>query len=158
MARAKQNHKKKLKNLSQNGTLNPNPEGVMDELFASGAFFDARDIVQVRYEMLRRVAKDGQSVSEAIRTFGFSSRQSFYTALEAFEQSGLDGLVPFRRCPKEAHKMTPEVLDFIRETRKQNPSLKVKELTDRVRERFHLNIHQKSIERALARLQEEASA
>jgi transposase len=148
----------KLRNLSQEGTLNPNSEAVIDELFSSGSFFDARDIVQVKYEMLRCVAVEGQSINEAIRACGFSSRQSFYTALAAFEQSGLAGLIPFKRGPKGAHKMTDEVLDFIRQTRRNNPSVQVKELTKQVRECFRLNIHQKSIERALARLQEEASA
>ena len=48
--------------------------------------------------------------------------------------------------------MTPEVLDFIRQALKDDPSLKLKELTRRVRKRFRLNIHEKSIERALARV------
>ena len=55
------------------GTLNRKPEAVLDEQFATGDFFDARDIVQVKYEMLRRVA-NGQSIAETIRAFGFSSR------------------------------------------------------------------------------------
>ena len=38
----------KLKDLTPQGTLNPNPEAVIDEQFASDdGFFDARDIVQV---------------------------------------------------------------------------------------------------------------
>src|SRR6266699_2858676 len=78
----------KLKDLTPQGTLNPNPEAVIDEQFASDdGFFDARDIVQVKYEMLRRVA-NGQSIAETIRAFGFSSRQVFYRARAAFQQSG----------------------------------------------------------------------
>jgi DNA-binding response OmpR family regulator len=86
-----------LKELDQQGSLNPNPEAVVDEQFSGhGSFFDARDIVQVKYEMLRRVA-NGQSIDEAIRAFGFSSRQSFYRARIAFEQKGLAGLIPVKR-------------------------------------------------------------
>ncbi|HYR42603.1 MAG TPA: helix-turn-helix domain-containing protein [Terriglobia bacterium] len=156
MAKAKQTQHEKLKNLQQE--FQPDPPAVMDELFADGdEFFDPTDIVQVKYEMLRRVAEDGQTVSEAIHAFGFSSRQSFYTAKAAFEQSGLRGLMPLKPGPRQAHKMTAEVLDFIRQARKNDPSLKLKELTKRVRKRFHLNIHEKSIARALARVQEESS-
>ena len=158
MAKSKQTQAEKLKNLPQQQDFQPNPQAIMDELFAGGdEFFDPRDIVQVKYEMLRRVAEDGQSVSEAIRAFGFSSRQSFYTARAAFEQSGLRGLMPFKPGPKQAHKMTAEVLDFVKQTRKYHPSLTIKELTRRVRKRFRLNIHQKSIERTLARLQKKRS-
>ena len=40
-------------------TLNPRPEAVGDERFAADGFFDARDVVQVKYEMVRRVRVDG---------------------------------------------------------------------------------------------------
>ena len=44
--------------------LNPRPEAVADEAFTAGPeFFDARDLVQVKYEMVRRVRAQGQPVS-----------------------------------------------------------------------------------------------
>ena len=92
--------KSKPKDLTPPGTLNPNPEAVLDEQFTAGDFFDARDIVQVKYEMLRRVA-NGQSIAETIRAFGFSSRQVFYKARAAFQARGLAGLVPIKRRPKK---------------------------------------------------------
>src|SRR5438067_5954750 len=153
MAKAKQTRADKFRKAPQQVDSQPGPQEVTDELFAGGGeFFDPHDIVQVKYEMLRRVVEDGQPVSEAIRAFGFSSRQSFYTAKAAFEESGLRGLMPSQPGPRQAHKMTPEVLDFIRQALKDDPSLKLKELTRRVRKRFRLNIHEKSIERALAKV------
>jgi DNA-binding winged helix-turn-helix (wHTH) protein len=93
----KHSRQQNLKDLDDQGSRNPTPEAVLDEQFAiGGSFFDARDIVQVKYEMLRRVA-NGQSIDEAIRAFGFSSRQSFYRARLAFEQKGLAGLMPAKR-------------------------------------------------------------
>jgi hypothetical protein len=62
----KHNRKSKSENLIQKGTLNERPQVVLDELFGGGSFFDPCDMVQVKYEMLRRVA-NGQSVAEAIR-------------------------------------------------------------------------------------------
>jgi DNA-binding winged helix-turn-helix (wHTH) protein/transposase len=132
---------------------NSNSPAVTDELFAGSGFFDVTDIVQVKYEMLRRVAIDGISVRDATHAFGFS-RQAFYLAKADFEQNGLPGLLPFKRGPKESHKLTGDVLDFIRESRANDPSLRIPELTRRVKERFGIEIHQQSIRRALGRIQE----
>jgi hypothetical protein len=96
----------KFENLSEKGTLNEKPEVVVDELFTDGGFFDPSDIVQVKYEMLRRVA-NGQSVADAIRAFGFSSHHSFYKAQAAFKQNGLAGLVPVKRGPKKNSAALP---------------------------------------------------
>ena len=85
--------------LQEQGTLNPRPRAVTDPLFAEDSFFDPRDLVQVKYEMLRRVQSEGHSVTDAAAAFGFS-RPSFYQALSAFEGDGLAGLVPHKRGPK----------------------------------------------------------
>ena len=94
----------KLEALRQQGTLNPRPRDVTDPLFARDSFFDPRDLVQVKYEMLRRVQSEGHSVTGAATSFGFS-RPSFYQALEAFEEGGLAGLVP--RRPASVRRVFP---------------------------------------------------
>jgi transposase len=142
----------KLQSLRQQGSLNPRPQSVRDELFASGDFFDSRDLVQVKYEMLRRVQEDGQPISEAAAKFGFS-RPSFYQAQTAFQASGLSGLVPHKRGPKEAHKLTAEVIEFVQQARQQDPSLRSTDLASRVKERFQLVVHPRTIERGLSRHQ-----
>ena len=48
-------------------------------------------------------------MTQAVAAFGFS-RPSFYQALAAFKQGGLGGLIPQKRGPKAAHKLTVEVL------------------------------------------------
>jgi hypothetical protein len=52
----------KVEALLDEGTLNPTPEKVRDPKFRETEFFDPRDIVQVRYEMLRRVSMENASV------------------------------------------------------------------------------------------------
>jgi len=121
----------KLRTLQQQGTLNPRPKAVRDELFLQDDFFDPRDLVQVKYEMLRRVRTEGKSVTDAAANFGFS-RPSFYQAQSAFEQDGLAGLVPHKRGPKQAHKLTEEVLAFIGEVRQQEPSIRLPDLGNRI--------------------------
>ncbi len=68
---------RKRQQLAASGTLNPTPEKVQDHLFQSYAFFDPDDALQVKYEMLRRVDRDGRSVTQAAKDFGFS-RRHFY--------------------------------------------------------------------------------
>jgi transposase len=140
----------KLQTLQQQGTLNPRPEDVRDELFLQNEFFDPRDLVQVKYEMLRRVETDGKSVTEAAARFGFS-RPSFYQALSALEQHGLGGLVPHKRGPKQAHKLTDDVMAFIVEQRQKEPSVRPAELARLIREHFGTAVHPRSIERRLRR-------
>jgi transposase len=142
----------KLQSLLEQGALNPRPQSVTDELFAHSEFFDARDLVQVKYEMLRRVEQDGHSIREAAARFGFS-RPTFYQAQTAFQAGGLAGLVPRKRGPQQAHKLTAKVMEFMRQARQENPSLRAVDLVSRIKERFDLAVHPRTVERGLARSQ-----
>jgi hypothetical protein len=131
--------------------LNPRPEAVADPAFTGGdPFFDARDLVQVKYEMLRRVSAEGQAVTRAAAAFGFS-RPSFYAARDAWEATGLPGLLPARPGPRGGHKLTPAVVAFLAEQRARDPTLGVAQLATLMQERFGVVVHRRSIERALAR-------
>jgi hypothetical protein len=132
----------KTRALQQEASLHPHPEQVTDELFLTQEFFDARDLVQVKYEMLRRVQSEGQSVSQSAANFGFS-RPSFYHAQAAFQQGG----------PKKAHKLTAEVLAFVRQAQQEDPSLRAVGLALRVNQKYSITVHPRSIERALMRSQ-----
>jgi len=140
----------KREQLRQQGALNPRPERVSDELFRDTDFFDARDLVQVKYEMLRRVGVEQHPVSHSARAFGFS-RPAFYQARGAFKRGGLAGLVPQRRGPRTAHKLSAEVLDFVAELQTADPSLAAPDLAAAIAERFGVSVHPRSIERALER-------
>ena len=138
--------------LSRSGTLHPHPERITDTLFLDSEFFDPRDGVQVKYEMLRRVREEGMSVSRASAAFGLS-RPTFYGARSAFEREGLVGLLPEKKGPRRAHKLSPEVLAFIDAVRAAEPGLKPADLAGRVLERLGVQVHPKSISRAQARLE-----
>ncbi|MGA3237439.1 MAG: helix-turn-helix domain containing protein [Bryobacteraceae bacterium] len=142
----------KIRALQQQGTLNPRPKAVRDPLFLQDEFFDPRDLVQVKYEMLRRVRTEGQSVTDAAVSFGFS-RPSFYQAQSAFEDDGLAGLVPHKRGPKQAYKLTEEVLTFIGEVRQKEPTIRLPDLVKRIQKRFRIKVHPRSVERSLLRHQ-----
>lgn len=141
----------KLEALRQRHALNDHPEKVRDQQFVSGGdFFDAHDLVQVKYEMLRRVGKEDQSVVKTVAAFGFS-RPSFYRTQRTFEAEGLPGLLPERPGPRRGHKLTPEVVAFLQQVRDKEPQLGPKELAARVQAQFNLVVHPRSVQRALAR-------
>lgn len=135
--------------LKANGTLNPHTRRVHDALFHDAPFFDPRDLLQVKYEMLRRVRLDGWPVSRAAAAFGFS-RPSFYQTQQAFERHGLSGLLPRKRGPKAGRKLTAEVIGFVRALLAEAPELPATLLTQRIAERFAISVHPRSLQRALS--------
>jgi transposase len=141
----------KAATLRRHHALNPRAHAVTDPAFTAGnPFFDARDLVQLKYEMLRRVREDGQPVSQTAMAFGFS-RPSFYQAQALFEREGLPGLVPRRPGPRGAHKLSDDVLAVLERARTADPALNSAQLAALVEERFGLKVHRRSVERALAR-------
>ena len=136
--------------LRQTGTLNPRADRVTDELFSGSDFFDPNDLLQVKYEMLRRVHKDGFTVRRAAQLFGFS-RPSFYQAQLAFEQNGLSGLIPQKRGPRSGHKLTAEVMEFINQARAKDSLLRTDDLVHMVKEEFGMVVHPRTVERQLSR-------
>jgi transposase len=134
--------------LRAQGVLNTRP--VADELFRDSDFFDPRDLVQVKYEMLRRVQQEGHPVSQTAASFGFS-RPAFYKIQAEFEQAGIAGLLPRKRGPRGGHKLTGEVLEFVEEIRQSGETRTTADVVARIRERFGVRVHRRTIERALRR-------
>ena len=140
----------KVQTLREERCLNPRPEAVRDPAFASSEFLDARDLVQVKYEMVRRVRVDGDAVARTVADYGFS-RPSFYEAAAALDDGGLAGLVPARPGPRRAHKMSDEVVTFAQQRLQADPELRPADLVGPIEDRFGVRVHPRSIERALAR-------
>ena len=140
----------KADSLRQHGCLHPHPGQVTDELFSSNEFFDPRDFVQVKYEMLRRVRVDGHTVSHSAARSGMS-RPAYYQAQKAYETGGLPALLPKKPGPRGAHKLSEEVVQALRDALAADPTLRPRQLVQLLEERFGLLVHRRSIERALAR-------
>jgi transposase len=147
---AKNRTSRKIEALRQHGGLNPRGEAVRNDLFQNHEFFDPADLVQVKYEMLRRVQVEQSTVSEAAQEFGLS-RPSFYEAQAAFAQGGLPGLIPAKRGPRRAHKLSAEVMEFLRAAKAEDPTLSGAVLRERLWNERRVHVHRRSIERALAR-------
>lgn len=134
--------------LREYGALNTHP--VTDALFKDNDFFDSRDLVQVKYEMLRKVQKESEPISHAAASFGFS-RPSFYKTMNDFKREGLAGLLPKKRGPQGGHKLTQEVLAFIEEILAMGKPMSIPALLDEVEKRFGVRVHRRSLERARRR-------
>jgi transposase len=136
--------------LRAQGVLHRQAEAVTDALFRELDFFDPYDLLQVKYEMLRRVETDGMSVSAAAAAFGLS-RPSFYEARAAWQHQGLAGLLPKKRGPHGGHKLTEEIVLFVHHAYAENASLRPPALAAQVAAHFGVQVHPRSIERALQR-------
>src|SRR5271168_824622 len=151
MARARPSKRDpKEEALARDGALNPRPEAVLDPLFVDNPFFDPRDLVQVRYEMVRRHQADGQSIRDVADVFGVS-RPTFYKAQSALADHGLAGLAPQRRGPKDGHKISAEVLAHVDALKAATPDLTMPQCVGAIASRFGVRVHRRSLERALAR-------
>lgn len=149
MARRRQGDPK-VEELRSQRSLNARPEQVSDETFAASEFFDPRDLVQVKYEMVRRVQLEGAPVTRTAEAFGFS-RPSLYEAARVVEAEGLAGLVPERPGPRRAHKLTDEVVAFVEARLAAEPTLRPGDLVASIDQRFGVSVHPRSIERAIMR-------
>jgi transposase len=138
----------KMKALREHSSLNPRPDRVTDALFEQDDFFDARDLVQVKYEMLRRAREEQGKISEIAARFGFS-RPSFYKLKAALEKEGLAGLMAKKRGPRRRHKVSDEVLSFLEDLQQSQGRLSHRRMAKRVREDLNIKAHPTSIGRGL---------
>ena len=140
----------KAEALSEEGALNPTPENVRDPKFLANEFFDPRDLVQVKYELLRRVTVENAAVTAATQDYGVS-RPTFYQAQANFAQAGIAGLVPKKRGPRGPHKLQGEVLRLVEKQVAPGEPIRAQKLATLIQQKFDIKVHPRTIERALAR-------
>jgi transposase len=138
----------KAEALLAEGTSNPAPEKVNDPKFRQNQFFDPRDLVQVKYEMLRRVSVEKVSVTDATEDYGVS-RPTYYQAQTNFAEAGIAGLVPKKRGPRGPHKLRGKVLTFLERRVTPGEPIRARKLATLIRQEFDLKVHPRTIERAL---------
>ena len=98
--------------------------------------------------MLRRVSVDRMSVTQVSDEYGVT-RPTFYQAKADFEGAGIAGLVPRKRGPRGPHKIQSEVLAFLKAQVSPGEPIRARELTNLIRSEFGLDVHPRTIERAL---------
>ena len=136
--------------------LNPHPEQVTDPEFLASDFFDARDAVQVKYEMVRKARAGGAPVTEAAAAFGYS-RPAYYAAAAALESSGLEGLVPAQARAARRQQADGGDPHLGRGAAGRRPRAAPGAAAGPDRDAFGVRVHPRSVERALARRRERHS-
>ena len=140
----------KKQSLQVHGCWNSRWSSISSPLFLGNEFFDSEDLVQVKYEMLRLVREEKVSVSRACEVFGFS-RVRYYRILADFQRDGLSGLLPKSKGPRRAHKLSEEVMKFLKEQIRKDSNSTSHTLAQILLKELGVKVHPRSIERALAR-------
>jgi len=135
-------------NLKESGCYNNSYERVSAGIFKTNPFFDTKDIVQVKYEMIRAASRNEGSVTEIADAYGFS-RKSYYQINETFQAGGLSALVPQKTGPKGAFKLTSEVLAFIDSYLAEHKRAKPKDIAAALATEKGVSIHPRTIYRLL---------
>lgn len=134
--------------LKENGSFNKRFMNVRASVFRTSSFFDERDLVQVKYEMLREVEKGGNSVTNIADEFGFS-RKTYYQVYNDFDKGGLHALMPKKAGPKGPSKLRGEVADFIETYVTDHTGAKAREISQELETELSVRVHPRTIERYL---------
>ena len=135
--------------LKKEGCLNRNASKVKADVFNDdNDFFDKNDVVQTRYEMLRSVLKDKRTVNAASGMYGVS-RITFYKLKKAYDAQGIQGLLPGKKGPGKPHKLTPDVIRFLENEIRADPSTKADKLAEKMSEKFGYSVHPRTIEKTV---------
>lgn len=126
--------------------LHPAPERVHDERFQEeGGFFDPKDIVQVKYELLRSCEVEDGDVASACMRFGFS-RTTYYKVYEAFLHGGIPSLMGRPRGRPQPIKLNEIVLGYLIAEKAKNPKLAASEMVAHVLRRYNVQISKRMIQ------------
>jgi len=134
--------------LKKNGCFNSNYDNVSAAIFKTVPFFDKKDLVQVKYEMIRAASREEGSITEIADAYGFS-RKSYYQINEVFQTGGLYALIPRKSGPKGPHKLTQEVLEFVDSYIAAHKNAKAIEISARLEAEKGIKVHPRTIYRYL---------
>lgn len=126
--------------------LNRTPELVQDVRFIKQAdFFDSKDIVQVKYELLRRCEVEGNDVASSCLGFGVS-RTTYYKVKQAFLRGGLPALMGQPRGRPHPIKVNDVVRGHLIAEKVKNPKFTAREMAAAVKERYHVQLSERMIQ------------
>jgi hypothetical protein len=126
--------------------LHLTPERVQDERFIEQPdFFDPKDIVQVKYELLRRCEVEGRDVAPTCLEFGFS-RTTYYKVQQAFLDGGLPALMGRPRGRLKPIKVTDILRGYLIAEKAKNPKLSAREMVPALEERYHVQLSERMIQ------------
>ena len=150
MARRGSAEDPKVAALRESRCLNPHPGQVTDEAFLAEEFFDARDAVQVKYEMVRASAWTARRSPPQRQRSGTPGRRTTRQP-PRWPPPGWTAWCRPSPGPRGGHKLTGQILSWAEQQLAGDPALRRPAWPGRSPTAFGVRVHPRSIERALAR-------
>ncbi|MEA1947928.1 MAG: helix-turn-helix domain-containing protein [Thermodesulfobacteriota bacterium] len=141
----------KIQFLEKEGLINPKPERVSNSLFESNDFFDAMDLPQVRYEMIRAARVEKMPVVKACGLFGFS-REYFYKLERSFIARGYAAFLGSPRGRRPLIAINQEIVNFIVHRRIDNPKLSGEDLRQEILQLYKVECSRRTVERIIEKV------
>ena len=139
----------KEERLKSTHTFNPNYDKINDPTFASSDVLDTRDLLQVRYEMVRSVRIDKDSPKDVASRFGVSEA-TLRRHIRDLRDGGMIALVPDIRGPKGQHSLNDEEIQYIESYLVKHPDASGGQVHSALVQEKQSEVSKRTIERYLA--------
>ena len=136
--------------LIANGTYYKRYLSVKKQGFNVGGFYDPRDIVQVKYEMIREAQDSGRTIRDVAEDFGFS-RTAYYAIKEDFDANGMLAFIPEKKGPRRQYKLTEQLREFVDEYAAGHPKARAAEIVGAIMSERGVEISKRTVERYTAK-------
>ena len=135
--------------LKETRTFNRNHDKINDNLFAESDMLDARDLLQVRYEMVRAVKIDKSSATEVAQRFGVSE-STLNRNIRALNEGGVIALIPESKGPKGQYSLDEDELKFIDSYLEAHPDATGGQVYSALLKEKQSTVSKRTVERHLA--------
>ena len=102
----------KEEHLRATQTFNTNYAKINDPIFQRSGIMDPRDLLLVRFELVRSLELDGKPIEEVCSQYGISPCTA-RRYVRDMKERGLIALVPEKRGPNGPSVMTDEIANYI---------------------------------------------
>lgn len=140
----------KEERLKESNTYNPKCDKVTACDFIENEVMDSRDLLQVRYEIVRAIEYDNKPVKEICSEFGVSASTA-RRYVRNLKEGGLIALVPEQKGPSGPTKLSKDAADFIDTYLKNNPKASGGKVHNALENRLHPGISKRTVERYLSK-------
>ena len=134
--------------LKASNTFNPDYDKISDPKFSIDSIMDPRDLLQVRYELVRSVEYDNTPITHAAEEYGVSERTA-RRYIQSMKAGGLSALIPGKSGPSGPSVLKQEVCDFIDAYVASHPRASGKKVCDAIAQSMNISVGQRTVERYL---------
>ena len=122
---------------------------VTEPRFLDSDLFDPKDLLQVRYEMVRSIKEGVITLDEVPSKYGVSAMTA-KRCVSSLEKGGIIALVPERKGPKGPSSLDDESLRFIDSYIAEHPKASGRKVHDALEAEKHVGVSKRTVERYLS--------